>query len=154
MRQNNGGAVIAARALLTSLILFLFAIAFDCLFNPEESVKITWLFIVFGAAYAAFYSRFVSQWSYLANLYNQIKGVECNKESNELILAQWKAGFLEDADFLHLSCKKNFASIINEWGKNPEVKAAYVAHSPGGQEGFDDLMKKVKKVLEVKRSTH
>src|SRR5687768_9782380 len=35
-----------------------------------------WLAAIFGAAYVALYTRFSSQWNYLANLFNEIVQVE------------------------------------------------------------------------------
>jgi hypothetical protein len=57
------------------------------------------------------YARFSSQWSYLAGVYNQIKAAECRTGFQETVLAQWKAGFIEDAADLHLLRKAMFASI-------------------------------------------
>jgi hypothetical protein len=39
-------------------------------------------------------------------------------------LAEWKAGFIEDAQDLHLALKPLFASVIRAWGSEAEVKGS------------------------------
>lgn len=101
---------------------------------------------VFAGSYVALYARFASQWTYLADLYNQIKSKEVDiagaphcealtertsalaaidaGKINELqcnqayLLAQWKCGFIEDAFTLHLAKKRLFASVIANWAKD------------------------------------
>lgn len=94
---------------------------FDCvlvavkgLFTSAEALTI------FGVTYAALYARFASQWGYIANLYNQIKQAEveaavsapqgalattgaaaASPTPTSAVLAQWKAGFIEDASSAH-----------------------------------------------------
>ena len=107
---------------------------------------------VFGGTYAALYTRFSSQWQYLADLYNQIKAQEisfaiaCMEGSlkaaatNDIndsvgkvpqpslslqpdqLLAEWKKGFIEDAFALHLAKKPIFCSVVANWARQPDVK--------------------------------
>lgn len=92
-----------------------------------------WLSAVFGGVYLAFYARFSSQWAYLASLYNQIKQTEATAGANVDVLAQWKAGFIEDAENLHLACKASFAPVIKAWGASPKVVEAFEKYAPGGK---------------------
>lgn len=64
----------------------------------------------FGATYAALYTRFSSQWTYLAGLYNQLMATQAhapidNDPERAGIYLAWEAAFIEDADDLHLSTK-------------------------------------------------
>ena len=101
---------------------------------------------VFAGCYAAFYARFASQWTYLADLYNQINAKEIDiagaphcqaltdrdsalaaidagatsglQFNQAYLLGQWKCGFIEDAFTIHLAKKKLFASVIVNWAKD------------------------------------
>jgi hypothetical protein len=105
-----------------------------------------YLLQVFAGAYVAFYARFSAQWTYLADLYNQIKSKEIDLASapdcvadaqrksaiiaieekncgnltcnSAYLLAQWKLGFIEDAFTVHLAKKPLFASVIVNWAKD------------------------------------
>ncbi|VDO51962.1 unnamed protein product [Brugia timori] len=103
---------------------------------------------IFGATYAALYARFASQWGYIANLYNQIKQSEVDAAGSAqaaapatsisgtavspspsdaaLVLAQWKAGFIEDALALHMASKPSIAGVIGAWFKDQYVKDAFM----------------------------
>jgi len=85
---------------------------------------------IFAACYVALYSRFSSQWTYLANVYNQIKAAETSAETDKKILiAEWKAGFIEDALTLHLAYKPIFSATINVWGRDESVAEAFEKYS-------------------------
>ncbi len=105
--------------------------------------KIPWFGAIFAAVYAALYTRFASQWSYLANLYNLIKqaSISDSDSINEERMAEWKAAFIEDAEFLHLSHKENFTSIIHAWAKDALVEEKYCMYTPGGKARFDHMVK-------------
>lgn len=154
--MDNGGAAIAFRSLFISLILFFVSlIIFNYFDNGFEfsadqlrvnvKDKMAWFGAFYGSSYVALYTRFSSQWSYLANLYNLIKQTSCNKGLNEDVMAEWKAGFIEDAEYLHLANKANFASIIYEWCKDEEVKSKYIEYTPGGEKRFASLQNKINK---------
>jgi len=109
-----------------------------------------WFGAIFASIYAALYTRFASQWSYLANLYNQIKQTEAQTahggDEAKKYIEDWKAGFIEDAYELHLVGKPLFASIILAWGGMSEVKESYIASALGGEEQFNTIMEIASKV--------
>lgn len=100
-----------------------------------------------GAVYASLYARFASQWSYLAGVYNQIKAAECGQKCDRIALAEWKAGFIEDAEDLHLARKPVFASIIHAWVKDAEVEVRFLKDVPGGEHRFELLAASVQDVV-------
>jgi len=140
---QNGGGIILLRSLLTSLEIYILIVI---LYNEQISTTPHWFGAIFAAVYAGFYARFASQWSYLANLYNQIKATECTKDCNADELAKWKAGFIEDAEELHLAAKPLFASVLLAWAGDQTVKAMFEKYTPGGTERFDRLMRCVEAV--------
>ncbi len=108
------------------------------------------LVAAFAGTYTALYARFASQWQYLADLYNQIKSKEIDLASNKdcdigrhredaiktisdnaintccnpaHLLAEWKIGFIEDANTLHLSDKPPFANVVQRWSSDDVVQA-------------------------------
>lgn len=99
----NGGSVIAARSLMSSLGLLCLALGLVNVLDPSRTwafswaearaqlcEKTNWFGTVFAIIYAAFYARFASQWTYLAGVYNQIKAAESTKQCDPLKLAEWK----------------------------------------------------------------
>src|SRR2546429_9313137 len=108
-RQANGGTIIFYRTLFVSLLLYSLALLLNKMLDPfinlEFVIKDTlpWFGAIFAAEYAALYTRFSSQWTYLAGLYNQIKAAEAqiatskNKDIADTVLVPWQAGFIEDA---------------------------------------------------------
>lgn len=110
--------------------------------QSQVLAKITWYGVIFAAVYTALYARFSSQWSYIANLYNAIKQSECSMHNIE-VMAEWKSGFIEDAENLHLSCKASVAPIIKSWGTEELVMKKFIAHTPGGQKRYDSLLDRV-----------
>lgn len=162
-RLPNGGTVILLRSLWTGGLLNLFALMLLNLLDPRLSWQpsfkqfetqivstLPWTGAILGAVYASLYARFASQWSYLAGVYNQIKAAECASSCNGRALAEWKAGFMEDAEDLHLARKPVFASIIHAWAKQSEVMECYLKHVPGGERRFEVL---VASVLEITART-
>ena len=141
----NGGDIILLRALLiASLIYFVILVVLQI----EINQPLQWFGATFAAIYFALYARFASQWTYLANLYNQIKAAEARsaqidaKASNPRIV-EWKAGFLEDAQVLHLATKDIFVPVLKVWGEDSKVEKAFVKYSPGHQKRFDALRRDV-----------
>lgn len=174
-KQPNGGDIILLRAVLIAISVYLLVIGIKHGIDPtritcfnirelqlEVGATLPWFGAIFGAVYVALYARFSSQWSYLANLYNQIKAAEVaalarlaekkptNVSAKEVIqkLAEWKAGYIEDAEGLHLATKKSFAPIIWFWLRNKDVRNAYIHATPGGAERCQLLIDAVKKVSE------
>jgi hypothetical protein len=137
-RRPNGGTVVIQRSLFVtfwvmSVSLLVFNVVNpcgDCILSIKalrhQLIAVApWTAGVFGGVYLALYTRFAAQWSYLANVYNQIKQAEALGVEDFDALAQWKAGFIEDAINLHLAKKPIFASAIGTWAQIPAVKRAF-----------------------------
>lgn len=150
----NGGSAIILRTFWVSGILFLIAISISEItcentqipfeFSRSEFKNaihnhLDWLGALIGFSYLALYSRFSSQWSYLADLYNRI--MQSRAENSESLLIQkingtytlnhcdkvyayWMAAFIEDAKTLHLAKHKSFIEVIDSMKKLPGVEAA------------------------------
>jgi len=156
-RIPNGGAVVLLRSILVSSFLFgLYVLVLTWLDSSDVSEtlksRIKNQIHVFGvillAVYTALYARFASQWTYLANLYNSIKVAEIefgDSESQEKkkSLAQLKAGFLEDAENLHLMNKTSLVSTVYFWSKDEQVAAEYCDSYPGGESRLKALRSRV-----------
>ena len=130
---TNGGTVIVTRALFVAMELFGAAIGFKLLIHVNchswrviVDETLPWFGATFGAAYASLYTRYASQWTYLANIYHRIKETEArglgNDEGCKTRLAEWKAGFIEDVQDLHLHRKPIFASVILAWTGDEAVR--------------------------------
>jgi hypothetical protein len=156
----NGSAVIVLRSLWTGLAIYASALAVRNFVDPTRTWSFSlldlrkqivatspWLGPIFGAAYASFYARFSSQWSYLASLYNQIKQLECGSiNPNAECIADLKAAFIEDAEELHLARKPIFASTIWAWAKDETVRNHFAENAPGGKDRLEVLLKSVELV--------
>lgn len=149
--KANGGSIIFARAIFVALLTYVSAVLVKEICTPEKmwstslpavgraiSETLPWFGAIFAGVYAALYARFSSQWNYIAGLYNQIKAAEVqlaiadNGERAAEVMAQWKAGFIEDADALHLSSKPMIAGIIKAWLPDPLVQKQIAKHTPEG----------------------
>lgn len=163
----NGGDIIFLRASWLTVLAYSSALGFRNMIDPHRTWEFSilelrrqvvdtlpWAGGVFAGMYSALYARFASQWTYLADVYNQIKATEANRpegitvptgavSQSEGALADWKAGFLEDAEELHLATKPLFASVIRAWGREEGVAAAYVRNTPGGQIRLGALLERV-----------
>ena len=157
----NGGGVILARSLLVALKLTAISLTLRNLIDPDlteccfyydfakQLIEIApWYAAAVGAVYAALYARFSAQWSYLAGIYNQIKQSEVelygagSVNSDALLkLAEWKAGYIEDAHNLHLYAKENVAATIYFWGKDEFIEKAFCTTVTGGKDRWDHVMK-------------
>lgn len=157
-RPNGGGVVVCRSIWVTIWIMFLVLLLWNWL-RPciNCTVQLTvlkadiinlapWIGAVFGGVYVAFYTRFSSQWTYLANLYNQIKQSEVSQSKNMNALAQWKAGFVEDAIELHLASKPNIAVIIRAWLVHEDVRNAFVNYTEDGVNRLENI----KNLLRIK----
>jgi len=164
-RRSNGGDVILARSFLTTAVAFLFVLGLENFLDTHRTWQFTmdelrkqmvdklpWFGAIFAAIYAALYTRFSSQWTYLANVYNQIKAAEVKaaspKKASEAqtTLAEWKAGFIEDAENLHLATKESVAPIIYQWFNDDAVATAYKETVPGGIERYRRLLNTITRV--------
>ena len=134
---------------------------------------------IYAAVYTSYYTRFVSQWSYISNLYNQIKNAEismcmdCKSPGNcqphvsvtkcasstALKLNGWKAAFIEDAETLHMVTKPLFAGVILTWLDNSEEVARIYreshskvyAESDNPEKRLIDLKVKLRKSLKKQK---
>jgi hypothetical protein len=137
-KYANGGGLVVARALITSLWIYVIAAWIWSGTSDETSADLSWSGIlfaihetmawfgaIFAAVYVAFYARYSSQWSYLAGLYNQLMMVGVGpKPSDKLAqraLIRWQVGFISDAKTLHLDRKEDFIHVVREYLKRPEV---------------------------------
>jgi hypothetical protein len=82
-----------------------------------------WIGAIFAFTYLALYTRFASQFNYLAGAYNQIVAVRAqirgtapteaqSDPDNNVSIQAWEAGFVEDAQELHLATKKIFSTAV------------------------------------------
>ncbi|VWD45039.1 hypothetical protein BLA39750_05674 [Burkholderia lata] len=160
---SNGGSVIVLRALFVSLLVLFIAepasLAIKDVLDPSRAwsfdghrlanylvTHLTTIAVVFGSVYTALYARFSAQWRYLADVYNKIKEAEVKYSTQDNAaerLAEWKAGFAEDAQELHLATKKIFAQVIRTWLTDEKVKAAFINYTTGGEERYRNLMSSV-----------
>lgn len=160
MRLANGGGLVLIRSFLIAIEVYGTTVALKQGLDPvrtwvfsahelqlEIIATLPWFGAIFAGIYAGLYTRFASQWTYLANLYNQIKAAEssCSDESNAI--DAWKAGFFEDADELHLATKRVFASILRSWA-TVGVQREFVKNTPGGEERLAKLMGAVNRAYE------
>ena len=159
-RKPNGGGVVVLRTTWVTLLIMLGALVGWSLLrlgstSPDSvhSLRVDiialapWATVVYGGVYLAFYARFAAQWSYLATLYNQIKQTEVTGVQDRQALAQWKAGFIEDALFLHLASKENIAGIIRAWAmESGEVRDAFIRYTPRGRARWDHVLNLTKSV--------
>jgi hypothetical protein len=159
---SNGGTVVFTRALHVAVVIVCLGLLVRNWLDPNRTPTFSmyelrsqlaaigpWFGTVFAASYAALYARFASQWTYLAGVYNQIKAAEGRKDATENVIAEWKAGFIEDAAELHLIRKRMFASIVHEWAGAHEgkVRVAFENYAPGGKPRFDELIEQVSEVV-------
>ena len=180
----NGGVAVLLRTLFTGsimsiLVLLMYKYSYEYFKNePCDCVCFFfshwWKFCgVYAAVYTSFYARFVSQWTYLSNLYNQIKNADmdlckscmhnckngqsifmCNSEAKKK-LDGWKSGFIEDAETLHMETKSIFAAVIYTWlTTNPNIAENYkkyhaklIFNQQNSEERLRKLSKKIEKRL-------
>lgn len=160
--RPNGGDVVVMRTLWIGVLLILFVAFLRALAELPHAntsfITCVWAKLktsvdgaetptILGATYAALYARFTSQWTYIANLYNQIKQAEVETAGAQgsgsvsapspatpsdaaLVIAQWKAGFIEDALAVHMATKPTIKGVIQAWFAVAEVKAAFMAYTP------------------------
>lgn len=162
--RPNGGDVILLRATWASSWLWLTAIAISqsldptrhlLLFSGKELLAamtsgLPWLGTFFAGIYAALYARFASQWGYLADVYNQVKAAEARlddtaSERQLHAIVQWKAGYIEDAEDLHLATKPPIATTILHWLRDEKVREAFVTYASGNRARLCQLTPKLER---------
>lgn len=163
-RYPNGGTVVMFRSLWITIIIYFFAIGIRSRLAPHAiwtpsvasaanliGSTIPWFGAIFAGVYAALYARFASQWNYLANLYNQIMcaQLQCDTSGtiNQDAMDLWQAGFIEDAETLHLALKPMFASVIQSMLTSDSVRDAYEECTPGGNARLEALEAAVNAVV-------
>lgn len=143
VKHKNSGPTIALRAAFVSGLVFVAVWAMSLLPGLVGFVKaLPWLGAVAAGVYTALYTRFASQWSYLAGVYNQIMQTEssakferCSPQHRALVT--WKVGFIVDAWYVHLARKEPFLSVIRHWLKDDDVRTCYVRWN--GEKDLNDL---------------
>lgn len=143
-RPNGGGVVVTRSIWVGTLIILMLSLIRGITFHDWIAyIPLNYIYLqgcklvnspegpaIYGATYAALYARFVSQWTYIANLYNLIKQVEVAGVKDAQSLAEWKAGFIEDALELHLASKPVIKGIIQAWSKDTCVRDAFKKYAP------------------------
>jgi hypothetical protein len=191
--RPNGGTVIFLRALWVAGLVYAASIAVklavscppDCwqaLRSMNQAAKSNFLPFAAGTfafAYTALYARFASQWSYLANLYNQImeakvqSGICPLEESLPLqepqvrqaepsgnyanrlrSMQKWQVGFIEDAEELHLATKPMFASVIQSMFRCPGIRERFSSDVAGGEPRLRLLEARVRLACEEAARRH
>ena len=162
----NSGGVVAFRALLISVEVFILAIGIDSYLRPGRALTFdpvafastvrehwAWLGAMFGATYAALYSRFAAQWTYLAGLYNQLMAAEEQELRASLPpdrrakrVLRW-AAFIEDAVAMHLSVKASYSSVIATLLSDPEIREEYATSSADEPNRLARLEARLEKAL-------
>lgn len=161
----NGGTAIFLRTVWITLLLYTSALLLRALDYTDWSWGIdlnklaeevgdtaAWLGAIFAAVYTALYARFSSQWSYLANTYNQMKsaivsGPEHPGEEQKEQIGYWKAAFVEDAQDLHLVRKRMFAMTAWVWLQEELVHNKFDDYTPGGRRRRIRLQKRLRREL-------
>ena len=153
-RPNGGTAVLLHSLWVTSIICLCalpakayLAEGTTLAFSGEQlkvelGEMIPWFGAIFAGAYAAFYSRFAAQWSYLATLYNQIMAACAAAPSGRIAnqtMVNWHAAFVEDAQDLHLAGKSMFSEVVRQLLQDPHVASAFLASTQGGPNRLRDL---------------
>lgn len=160
--RPNGGTAVLMRSLMVTVVLYLPALALrsycekDALFQfslvqlrAEVHETIPWIGAIFGGAYAALYTRFAAQWSYLAGLYNQIMATNVTATGsahNQRAMDTWKAGFIEDAQDLHLASKSMFKGVIEHYLSQGDMVHTFI----DATDGTGDRVRKMEKELGIK----
>jgi hypothetical protein len=158
-RRANGGTMIFMRALWASGLLYVGTLVGREILDPLKAwtpdftiarttvlSTLPWFGAFFGAIYAALYSRFSSQWTYLAGLYNQIMAAAVRPDAQQSVLADWQAGFIEDAEDLHLATKPMYATVLANMIADDETRKSYEKTVAGGVARLNSLEEDVKRV--------
>ena len=165
-KRANGGSAVLFRALWVSGLVYFATLVFLWLESGVSICHVTWKMVrdaaaanfkvagaAFAAAYTAFYARFASQWSYLAGVYNQImaakvRGVGGDDSAAKAAILAWQAGFIEDAEELHLATKPMFAGVIMSMLAEEGVREKYIEGTAGGSARLAALEIRVKRAYE------
>jgi hypothetical protein len=162
----NGGTAVLLRAAFISIYLYLLVIAVksftsECAIfsfaadqlRSEFNSTIPWFGAIFGGTYAALYSRFSSQWSYLADLYNQqlSASLTLSKEQiNDDNYAIWQAAFIEDAVCMHLATKPGFSNAILGMLQEKQIREILEEDEHFGKERVSELVQSLTQAVKKK----
>jgi hypothetical protein len=167
----NGGTMILVRSVWVATVLYGFALLLHSgsyaewtwefwtwprhldlgQLKREIADHVPWLGAIFAGVYVALYARFSSQWDYLAGVYNQLKAAQASlhPSTNDLI-HEWKAGFAEDAEDLHLAVKPMFRMAVWCWLRDPDVARKYDLYTVGGPKRRRRLERRLKRAIKAK----
>lgn len=161
VKHRNGGDVVFKRAVWLAALGFAAALTVENLLSLEDLTmaafrkqlieRATWLAALFAAAYAALYTRFASQWTYLAGLFNQIVQTECGDGHDQQRIAEWKVAFAIDARELHLSEKFLFAHVLSRWLREEIVANAYRTINERADD-YEAFLKPIEAVVRERRA--
>lgn len=158
VKRANSGGLVLARSLIITVLVYGAAVALKAILEPGAILRfdaanlravlkdtLPWAGAIFAGIYATLYGRFSSQWLYLANLYNQLMATQA--QAPDYDYSTWKAGFIEDAEELHLSLKPMYAAIIADMLKDDTIRERYEADVPNGGERLKRLERNIARVL-------
>lgn len=163
-KWENGGLVVFLRSLWVACWLFLVAVILFEAIEPGGAWSVEaartavsehaeWLGALFAGAYVTFYSRFSSQWTYIAGVYNQIMAAlvqspdDGTNKRRSNTYASWKAGVVEDIETLHLASKPMFAGVVASLLAERKVKDAYIAAHGGRRVALETLEQRINDAL-------
>ena len=157
--RPNGGSVVLARSILVSLIIYGAVLTLKEVLKPGAlfefsqiafknaiDTTIPWFGAIFAATYASFYTRYSSQWTYLANTYNQFMAVKASMSPKltsanaNQSLVNWQAGFVSDCFTLHLDRKPIFKGVITELMKDAILRKAILENFSDGD--IDEFLRR------------
>jgi hypothetical protein len=161
----NGGTAVVLRSAFVTAYMYGLALALksytsECAvlsFSAEQLVlevneTIPWAAAIFGAVYVALYTRFSSQWSYLADLYNQQLALAVTITDEQLNgdnFVRWQAAFVEDAVCMHLAKKEGFSNAVYMTLQDSGVREALEKDPGFGKDKFRKLEAELKNILSI-----
>ena len=168
--KPNGGTVVFLRSLWVTVFVYFLALGLRSFnakwpwcFDKSQYFRdlpetLPWVGATFAFAYLALYSRFASQSTYLAGVYNQImatraqiRGMAPTEAQRDLdsnvTLAGWSAGFIEDALEMHLATKKLFSVTVWLMLKDPKIYNQFVQSTVDGRKRAQELRRALKKAI-------
>lgn len=165
-RYANGGKVIFFRSVWLSALLFIGGLGLRDLIDPTRALQFdlhrlrvvateqfAWFGAILAFAYVGFYARFSSQWAYLQSVYNSFMETEATIDPNNKhawrTLYCWQAGFIEDADTLHLARKPIFARLIQNLLADKDVREQFEIGTSGGKERLARLELQISAVVQA-----
>ena len=159
----NGGKAILLRTIFVSALLYLMSIGLKSYvgesailsfslvqFQKEVAETIPWLGAILGGTYAALYSRFASQWSYLADLYNQQMSAALTLTEEEMSAGSyvnWQAAFVEDAVCMHLHMKAGFSNLVLDLLQDPKIKNVLIDQEHFGVKKYEKVLSQLKSAV-------